>query len=170
MIIHQYSSCDGFQHQPQEMYKKKKINLFRLYSNARMKMWETPVMPADIRGSMCTTWTGPSCADPSPGGVGNPLNPTCWRDWGLQLFPLKRGIPCRHASEAQTDLAPVLCTHRPMGEDLGLAPGRGSQSGHNIWRLYLSNKSKTVYSIQQLGPPCFVKHLRPSCVVAITVW
>lgn len=41
----------------------------------------------------CTTLTEPTCVCPPPRGAGNPLNPTCSRDRGVQLFLLKKTFP-----------------------------------------------------------------------------
>lgn len=165
MIIRQYSSCNGFQHLPQEKYKKKKqpTFLFRLYSNARMKICEKRLW--------CLQTSAAPCAPHGPDRPVPILPQEAWvTHWtplvgeieDCNYFPWKEGIPCRHASEAQTDLAPVLCTHRPMGEDLGLAI-------ISVCYIYQTRaKLYTVYS--NSDHRAFVKHLRPSCVVAITVW
>uniref|UniRef100_A0AAZ3Q2Z0 Uncharacterized protein n=1 Tax=Oncorhynchus tshawytscha TaxID=74940 RepID=A0AAZ3Q2Z0_ONCTS len=44
---------------------------------------------ADLRG--CVHLSDPK--PPSPRGVGNPMNPTRDRDWGLQLFPMNEEFP-----------------------------------------------------------------------------
>ncbi|KAM7364782.1 hypothetical protein PAMP_025112 [Pampus punctatissimus] len=51
------------------------------------------VMPLDVRGCTRATLSGSACVYPSPRGVGNPLNPTRDRDWGLQLFPMNEEFP-----------------------------------------------------------------------------
>ncbi|KAI9540401.1 hypothetical protein NQZ68_040716 [Dissostichus eleginoides] len=50
-------------------------------------------MPLDVRGCTRATLSGSACVYPSPRGVGNPLNPTRDRDWGLQLFPMNEEFP-----------------------------------------------------------------------------
>ncbi|KAJ7983672.1 hypothetical protein DPEC_G00374250 [Dallia pectoralis] len=50
-------------------------------------------MPLDVRGCTRATLSGSACAYPSPRGVGNPMNPTRDRDWGLQLFPMNEEFP-----------------------------------------------------------------------------
>uniref|UniRef100_A0AAX7VJU5 Uncharacterized protein n=1 Tax=Astatotilapia calliptera TaxID=8154 RepID=A0AAX7VJU5_ASTCA len=50
-------------------------------------------MPLDVRGCTRATLSGSTCVYPSPRGVGNPLNPTRDRDWGLQLFPMNEEFP-----------------------------------------------------------------------------
>ncbi|MEQ2176345.1 hypothetical protein GOODEAATRI_027048 [Goodea atripinnis] len=49
--------------------------------------------PCDVRGCTRATLSGSACVYPSPRGVGNPLNPTRDRDWGLQLFPMNEEFP-----------------------------------------------------------------------------
>ncbi|MEQ2169803.1 hypothetical protein GOODEAATRI_028901 [Goodea atripinnis] len=49
--------------------------------------------PCDVRGCTHATLSGSACVYPSPRGVGNPLNPTRDRDWGLQLFPMNEEFP-----------------------------------------------------------------------------
>ena len=51
------------------------------------------VMPLDVRGCTRATLSGSACVYPSPRGVGNPMNPTRDRDWGLQLFPMNEEFP-----------------------------------------------------------------------------
>ncbi|KAI9540402.1 hypothetical protein NQZ68_040717 [Dissostichus eleginoides] len=55
-------------------------------------------MPLDVRGCTRATLSGSACVYPSPRGVGNPLNPTRDRDWGLQLFPMNEEFPCGAAA------------------------------------------------------------------------
>uniref|UniRef100_A0AAZ3P527 Uncharacterized protein n=1 Tax=Oncorhynchus tshawytscha TaxID=74940 RepID=A0AAZ3P527_ONCTS len=50
-------------------------------------------MPLDVRGCTRATLSGSACVYPSPRGVGNPMNPTRDRDWGLQLFPMNEEFP-----------------------------------------------------------------------------
>ena len=51
------------------------------------------VMPLDVRGCTRATLSESACVYPAPRGVGNPMNLTRDRDWGLQFFPINEEFP-----------------------------------------------------------------------------